>query len=51
MIEFLGKIFKSSNQRRVDGYAKVVKKINELEEDVSKLSAEEFKDFNVYMTP
>ena len=46
MIEFLGKIFKSSNQRRVDGYAKVVKKINELEEDVAKLSAEEFKDFN-----
>ena len=47
MIEFLGKIFKSSNQRRVDGYAKVVNKINLHEESMAELSEEQFKQFNL----
>ena len=47
MIGFLGKIFKSSNQRRVDGYAKVVNKINLHEESMAALSEEQFKQFNL----
>ena len=47
MIGFLGKIFKSSNQRRVDGYAKVVNKINLHEESMAKLSEEQLKQFNL----
>jgi len=47
MIGFLGKIFKSSNQRRVDGYAKVVNKINLQEESMAELSEEQFKQFNL----
>ena len=47
MIGFLGKIFKSSNQRRVDGYAKVVNKINLHEESMAELSEEQFKQFNL----
>ena len=47
MIGFLGKIFKSSNQRRVDGYAKVVNKINLLEESMAELTEEQFKQFNL----
>ena len=47
MIGFLGKIFKSSNQRRVDGYAKIVNKINLHEETMTKLSEEKFKQFNL----
>ena len=47
MIGFLGKIFKSSNQRRVDGYAKIVNKINLHEETMTKISEEKFKQFNL----
>ena len=47
MIGFLGKIFKSSNQRRVDGYAKIVNKINLHEENMAELSEEKFKQFNL----
>ena len=47
MIGFLGKIFKSSNQRRVDGYAKIVNKINLHEETMANLSEEKFKQFNL----
>jgi len=47
MIGFLSKIFKSSNQRRVDGYAKIVNKINLHEETMTKLSEEKFKQFNL----
>ena len=32
MLNILGNLFKSSNQRRVDGYEKIVKKINLKEE-------------------
>ena len=47
MLNILGNLFKSSNQRRVDGYEKIVKKINLKEEEISKLSKEEFKKINV----
>ena len=47
MLKILGNLFKSSNQRLVDGYEKIVKKINLKEEAVSKLSEEEFKKINL----
>ena len=47
MLNILGNLFKSSNQRRVDGYEKIVKKINLKEEEISKLSKEEFKKIDV----
>ena len=47
MLNILGNLFKSSNQRRVDGYEKIVKKINLKEEEISKLSEEEFKKIDV----
>ena len=47
MIGFLGKIFKSSNQRRVDGYAKVVNKINSHEKSMAELSEDQFKQFKL----
>ena len=47
MLNFLGNLFKSSNQRRVDGYEKIVKKINLKEEEISKLSKEEFQKIGV----
>ena len=49
MLNILGNLFKSSNQRRVDGYEKIVKKINLKEEEISKLSEEEFKKIDVIM--
>ncbi len=48
MINLLGKIFKSSNQRRIDSYQKIVKKINLLEEDFKNLTEEEFKNFKLH---
>ena len=47
MLNILGNLFKSSNQRRVDGYEKIVKKINLKEEEISKLSKEEFQKIGV----
>ena len=47
MIGFLGKIFKSSNQRRVDGYAKVVDKINSHDKSMAELSEDQFKQFKL----
>ena len=48
MLNFLGKIFKSTNQRRIDSYEKnLSKKINLREEEIAKLSEEEFKKINV----
>ena len=47
MLNFLGKIFKSTNQRRIDSYEKIVKKINLREEEIAKLSEEEFKKIKV----
>ena len=47
MLNILGNLFKTSNQRRVDGYEKIVKKINLKEEEISKLSKEEFKKIDV----
>ena len=49
MIGFLGKIFKSSNQRRVDGYAKVVNKINSHEKSMAELSEDHSElPFRIY---
>ena len=48
MINLLGKIFKSSNQRRIDSYQKVVNKINLLEEDFKNLNEEEFRNFKLH---
>ena len=45
MINLLGKIFKSSNQRRIDSYQKIVNEINLLEEDFKNLNEEEFRNF------
>ena len=48
MINLLGKIFKSSNQRRIDSYQKIVNKINLLEEDFKNLNEEEFRNFKLH---
>ena len=48
MINLLGKIFKSSNQRRIDSYQKVINKINLLEEDFKNLNEEEFRNFKLH---
>ena len=48
MINLLGKIFKSSNQRRIDSYQKIVNEINLLEEDFKNLNEEEFKNFKLH---
>ncbi|RPG42336.1 MAG: preprotein translocase subunit SecA [Gammaproteobacteria bacterium TMED112] len=47
MLNFLGNIFKSSNQRRIDGYEKIVKKINSKEEETAKFSEEMFKKIDI----
>ena len=47
MFNFLGNIFKSSNQRRIDDYEKIVKKINLKEETTAKLSEEQFKKIDL----
>ena len=48
MINLLGKIFKSSNQRRIDSYQKIVNEINLLEEDFKNLTEEEFRNFKLH---
>ena len=47
MFNFLSNIFKSSNQRRIDDYGKIFKKINLKEEETAKLSEEEFKKIDL----
>ena len=47
MFNFLSNIFKSSNQRRIDDYEKIVRKINLKEEETVKLSEEEFKKIDL----
>ena len=47
MLKILGNLFKSSNQRRVDSYEKIVKKINSKEEETAKLTEENFKKIDV----
>ena len=47
MFNFLSNIFKSSNQRRIDDYEKIVRKINLKEEETAKLSEEEFKKIDL----
>ena len=46
MLNILGNLFKSTNQRRVDGYEKIVKKINLKEDEISKFSIEDFQKIN-----
>ena len=41
-LKFISKIFKSSNQKELDKFSKIVEKINNLEDQISKLSDEEF---------
>ena len=43
MLGIFKKIFSSANQRRIDAYEKVVKKINAIEKETEKLNEEEFK--------
>ena len=47
MFNFLSNIFKSSNQRHIDDYEKIVRKINLKEEETAKLSEEEFKKIDL----
>ena len=47
MFNFLSNIFKSSNQRRIDDYEKIVRKINLIEEETAKLSEEKFKKIDL----
>ena len=47
MFNFLGNIFKSSNQRRIDDYEKIVKKINSKEEETAELTEDNFKKIDV----
>ena len=47
MFNFLSNIFKSSNQRRIDDYEKIVRKINLKEEETAKLSEEKFKKIDL----
>ena len=47
MLKILGNLFKSANQRRVDGYEKIVKKINSKEEETAKLKEDNFKKIDV----
>ena len=51
MLDLLGKIFKSSNQRRVDAYQKIVNKINAYEEKSSSMSEGDFKNLSISKNP
>ena len=47
MLDLFGKIFKSSNQRRVDAYQKIVNKINAHEDKSSSMSESDFKNLSI----
>ena len=47
MLNIFRKIFSSANQRRITEYEKVVKKINEIEEDIANLNEEDFKNISL----
>jgi len=47
MLNIFRKIFSSANQRRITEYEKVVKKINEIEEDIGNLNEEDFKNISL----
>ena len=51
MLDLFGKIFKSSNQRRVDAYQKIVNKINLHEEKSSSMSEGDFKNLSISENP
>ena len=51
MLDLFGKIFKSSNQRRVDAYQKIVNKINAQEEKSSSMSEDDFKNLSISENP
>ena len=46
MFSIFKKIFSSANQRRIDAYEKIVKEINSIEDQISKLEQEDFKNLN-----
>ena len=50
MLDLFGKIFKSSNQRRVDAYQKIVNKINAHEDKSSSMSENDFKNLSYRKT-
>jgi len=47
MLNIFRKIFSSANQRRIAEYEKVVKKINEIEEDIANFNEEDFKNISL----
>ena len=51
MLDLFGKIFKSSNQRRVDAYQKIVNKINAHEDKSSSMSESDFKNLSISENP
>ena len=51
MLDLFAKIFKSSNQRRVDAYQKIVNKINAHEEKSSSMSEDDFKNLSISENP
>ena len=51
MLDLFGKIFKSTNQRRIDGYQKIVDKINANEEKSSSMPEDDFKNLCVSEVP
>ena len=51
MLDLFGKIFKSSNQRRVDAYQKIVNKINAHEDKSSSMSENDFKNLSISENP
>ena len=46
MFSIFKKIFSSANQRRIDAYEKIVKEINSIEDQISKLEQEDFQNLN-----
>ena len=45
-LKFVTRIFKSQNQKELDRINKIVQKINNLEEEISKLSDQDFPKKN-----
>ena len=48
MLKFVNKLFGSSNNKQLKSYSKIIKKINELEDEISKKNNQEIKDKTLY---
>ena len=48
-LNFISKIFRSSNQKELDNLTKFVSKINDLEAEVSKLENKDFNKKTLYL--